>query len=173
MFARALVAVLVVIAACDSSSDPPIVDAPPVDAPVIDVGFVDAPPGPTVEECDAHEPNDTVVTAAPFTAPEVRAAVCGNGDRDLFVIGLLAGQTISAQITFDNNFGSGDLDLRLLSGDGATVYDESRGSGDMEVVMCPGGTPCPALTAGTYVVEIFGFTPSVVAAYTLQITVGP
>jgi hypothetical protein len=44
---------------------------------------------------------------------------------------------------------------------------------DMEDVMCPGGVPCPPLTAGTYLVEVLGFRDDVISAYDLRVIIGP
>jgi hypothetical protein len=68
-----------------------------------------------------------------------------------------------------NRNGAGDLDLRLLTGDGGSVLDDSKTSADTELVMCPGGSPCPPITNGTYLIEVKGFTASVTSAYVLHI----
>lgn len=136
-------------------------DAAPIDGPA------------TAEQCAFGEPNETTGAATPWANADIDAAICGGGDRDNIAVTIADGQTITATITFMNRGGMGDLELRLLSADGATVYDESRGAGDSETVMCPGGEPCPALTAGTYVVEILGFAPANISPYLLHIVVGP
>ena len=79
------------------------------------------------------------------------------------------GQPIRATITFMNRNGAGDLDLRLLTGDGGMVLDDSKTSADTEMVLCPGGSPCPPITNGTYLIEVKGFTASVTSAYVLHI----
>lgn len=139
--------------------DPPV-DAGPPDAPV------------TPEQCAASEPNDTPGTATAWAGVDIAAAICGSGgvpDVDLYAVTLTDGQPITATITFMNRNGAGDLDLRLLSGDGATVLDDSKTTADTETVLCPGGSPCPAITAGTYLIEVKGFVASVQSAYTLHI----
>ena len=136
-------------------------DAAPPDAPV------------SVEQCAAHEPNDQPGMATSWVGVDLAGAICGNGDVDLFAITLVAGQSVMANITFQNRGGSGDLDLRLLTADGGSVLDESRGSSDTETVMCPGGAPCPAITGGTYLIEVRGFMPSVQSAYSLNIVTPP
>ncbi len=103
---------------------------------------------------------------------DISAAICPTGsvgDVDLFAVGLVDGQPIRATITFMNRNGAGDLDLRLLTGDGGSVLDDSKTSADTELVMCPGGSPCPPITNGTYLIEVKGFTASVTSAYVLHI----
>jgi hypothetical protein len=136
-------------------------DAAPPDSPA------------TAEQCALNEPNDSPQTATPWAQADVDAGICGGGDRDYFSVTIADGQAIDATIVFDNRAGMGDLDLRLLSADGGTVYDESRSASNMEEVMCPGGSPCPALVAGTYVVEVVGFAPAVISPYVLHIAVTP
>ncbi len=137
------------------------VDAPPVDAPV------------TTAECMAFEPNDDPAAPGALTAgTEVLAAICGNGESDYFRIMVDANQRITARITFMNRGGAGDLDLRLLSGDGAMAIDDSKTTADSEEVMCPGGTRCPAmpLAAGMYLVQVLGGAASVQSPYRLTYT---
>jgi len=135
-------------------------DAAPADAPV------------TPEQCGANEPNDTPATATAWAGQDISAAICPTGavgDVDLFAVGLVDGQPIRATITFMNRNGAGDLDLRLLTGDGGMVLDDSKASADTEMVLCPGGSPCPPITNGTYLIEVKGFTASVTSAYVLHI----
>ena len=136
-------------------------DAAPPDSPATEV------------QCAFGEPNELAAMAHVWPLADVDAAICGMGDLDYYKLTILDGQTITARITFMNRGGSGDLDLRLLSADGGTVYDESRGATDTEEVLCPGGVPCPALVAGDYLVEVRGFAPAVISPYLLQITLGP
>jgi hypothetical protein len=151
------VAALSVAAGCSVVLDfDKAIDAAPADAPV------------TAEQCAANEPNETPTNATAWMGADVTGAICGNGDLDHFAVSLGNGQPIHATLTFMNRNGLGDLDLRLLSGDGGTVLDNSRTSGDVEMVECA-GPPCPPITAGTYVVEIRGFTPTVQSAYLLHI----
>ena len=141
--------------------DKPI-DAAPPDSPA------------TPEQCALGEPNDSPSSATMWMQADVSAAICGGGDRDYFAVTIVDGQAIDATITFMNRLGMGDLDLRLLSADGAVVYDESRSASDMEEVLCPGGSPCsPPLVAGTYVVEVVGFAPAVISPYVLHIALTP
>lgn len=132
-------------------------DAPPPDGPV------------TEAQCMFGEPNDTPGQATAFEGADIDAGICGNGDHDHYRITLVDGQSIRARITFMNRGGAGDLELRLLSADGSTTLDESRTSGDTEEVLCPGGSPCPALAAGDYLVDVFGFAESVQAPYVLHV----
>lgn len=158
----ALAAFSLATAACSLALDfdQPI-DAMPIDAPVTD------------EQCAAFEPNDTPATAAAWAGIDLAGAICGGGDVDLFAVTLADNQSITATLTFMNRGGAGDLDLRLLGANGGTVLDDSRGSGDTETVMCPGGAPCPPITAGTYFLEVKGFTATVQSAYTLHIETPP
>jgi hypothetical protein len=138
----------------------PLPDAAPIDAPV------------TEAQCMAFEPNDDTGSAVAIDPGELMAAVCASGESDYFKLTVAANQQLSVKIAFDNRGGGGDLDLRLLSGDGAVGYDDSRTTNDIEEVMCPGGSQCPItpLPAGTYLVQVFGARPTVQAAYTLTYT---
>lgn len=131
----------------------------------------DSPASPA--QCAVGEPNDSPATPTTWMQTDVDAAICGGGDVDYFAVTILDGQALDARITFMNRGGMGDLDLRLLSANGATVYDESRSSLDSEEVMCPGGSPCPTLAAGTYLVEVRGFAPAVISPYVLHVTLTP
>lgn len=135
-------------------------DAPPPDAPV------------TTAQCMAQEPNDSPSQAMALAPGEVSAAICGSSESDYYKITVAASQRISARLVFMNRNGAGDLDLRLLTGDGAMAIDDSKTTADMEEVMCPGGTRCPAapLAAGDYVLQVLGSTGSVEAPYTLTYT---
>lgn len=138
----------------------PLPDARPIDAPVTDA------------QCMASEPNDEPLTAVDIQPGELMAAICGSGESDYFRLTLAADQRLSVKIAFMNRGGAGDLDLRLLSGDGAMAFDDSKTTADLEEVMCPGGTRCPAtsLPAGMYLVQVVGGTASVQAPYTLTYT---
>lgn len=136
-------------------------DAAPPDSPA------------TPEQCAFGEPNDSASSPATWMNADIDAAICGGGDRDYFAVTIADGQSIDATLTFMNRGGMGDLDLRLLSADGGTVYDESRSASDMEHVFCPGGSPCPTLVAGTYVLEVVGFAPAVISPYVLHVTLAP
>lgn len=143
--------------------DPPP-DAPPVDAAV------------TEAQCAADEPNDDPLTAKDLAPGELMAAICGHGESDYYRLTVAANQVLTVSIAFANRGGAGDLDLRLLSGDGATAYDDSQTAADVESVMCPGGTRCPAssLPPGTYLAQIVGRTAAVESPYTLTYTLtGP
>lgn len=142
----------------------PLPDAAPIDAPVTDA------------QCMANEPNNETATATVIQPGELMAAICGEGESDYFKITIAANQTLTARIAFMNRGGAGDLDLRLLSGDGAMAYDDSKTTNDVEEVMCPGGTRCPAssLPAGTYLLQVLGARPAAQAPYTLTYTLtGP
>jgi hypothetical protein len=126
----------------------------------------------TPEQCRANEPNDLVGMGTTWAGRDIAAAICpigGVGDVDLFAVGLVDGQPIRATITFMNRGGAGDLDLRLLTDNGGMVLDDSKTSSDTELVLCPGGSPCPPITNGTYLIEVKGFTASVTSAYLLHI----
>ncbi len=142
----------------------PLPDAAPIDAAV------------TEAQCMAQEPNDEPLTAKDLAPGELMAAICGGGESDYYRLTIAADQRLTVTIAFINRGGAGDLDLRLLSGDGAIAYDDSTTTADTESVMCPGGTRCPAtsLPAGMYLVQVIGGTSSVQSPYTLTYTLtGP
>lgn len=142
----------------------PLPDAAPIDAPV------------TEAQCMASEPNNETTTAVDIQPGELMAAICGGGESDYFRITIGAMQTLSVKIAFMNRGGAGDLDLRLLSGDGAQAFDDSRTDNDLEEVMCPGGQSCPvaSLPAGMYLIQVVGARPAAEAPYTLTYTLtGP
>lgn len=138
----------------------PLPDAAPIDAPVTDA------------QCMAFEPNDEPATATAIEPGELMAAICATGESDYYKLTVAADQRLSVAITFANRGGAGDLDLRLLSGDGAIAFDDSKTTADREEVTCPGGTRCPnnSLPAGTYLVQVVGAMASVQGPYTLTYT---
>lgn len=138
----------------------PLADAAPIDAPV------------TAAECLASEPNDDPAQALDIQPGELMAAICGGGESDYFRLTVAANQVLAVKIAFMNRGGAGDLDLRLLSGDGAMAFDDSKTTGDVEEVNCPGGTRCPAtsLPAGRYLVQVVGGSGAAQAPYTLTYT---
>lgn len=138
----------------------PLPDAAPLDAPV------------TEAECLASEPNDDPSQAIDIQPGELMAAICGGGESDYFRLSVAANQVLAVKIAFMNRGGAGDLDLRLLSGDAAMAFDDSKTAGDVEEVNCPGGTRCPAtsLPAGMYLIQVVGGSASAQAPYTLTYT---
>ena len=159
----ALAGLLAVTSGCSLILDfdkPP--EPGPVDAPVTDTG------------CMAFEPNNAATEAMTIGPGDYEAAICGNGDTDYFKLTVTGGQSVLARITFMNRNGAGDLDLRLLRGDGTATIDESRTSADVEEVNCPGGASCPtsALVAGDYLLQVLGFTAAVQSSYVLHLEVG-
>jgi len=158
----ALVIALAATSACSLALDfDKPTDAAPPDSPATEV------------ECAVGEPNETASTPTAWTGTDVSAAICGGGDKDYYAVELNGSQTIAARITFMNRLGMGDLELRLLTAGGAAVLDESRTSNNEEVVMCPGGDFCQPLAAGTYILEVQGFSPSVISPYVLSVSVVP
>ncbi len=156
-----LAATLALLGGCSLALDfSPPADAPPIDAPV------------TTAQCMALEPNNDTGTAIDIQPGELMAAICGDGESDYYRLTVAADQRVTVKITFMNRGGAGDLDLRLLSGDGAMAFDDSKTTADMEEVMCPGGTRCPvsSLPAGTYLVQVIGGQPSVQSPYTMTYT---
>jgi hypothetical protein len=130
-------------------------------------GPIDAPV--TEELCLAFEPNDSPTAAMAITPGDLMAAICP-GDTDFFRITLDGNQALFASISFDNRGGDGDIDLRLLTMDGAAAIDESRTSNDVEDVMCPGGIMFNSnLPAGDYLLQVLGFNAAVESAYTLRL----
>lgn len=144
-------------------------DKPPID------GAPDSPVNDTA--CMAFEPNDSPQEAMTITAGDYEAAICG-GETDYFRFQLDGTQSVLARITFMNRNGAGDIDLRLMRGDAATTFDESRTSADVEEVMCPGGISCnaplPPRVDG-YLLHVLGFNAAVQSQYILhlEITTAP
>ncbi len=136
-------------------------DKPPVDA---------APDSPVNDtSCMAFEPNDSPTAAMAITPGDYTAAICGGGESDYFKITVTGTEGVLARITFQNRNGAGDLDLRLLNGDGGQVRDESRTSNDTEDVMCPGGLTCNSpLAAGDYLLHVLPFNAAVQSEYVLH-----
>jgi hypothetical protein len=126
-------------------------------------------------ECDYKEPNDTVATAAPLTPADTGpAALCGTGDRDFYKITVPA---MTAKVEIRIAFAprsDGDLDLRLTDTTGQTMLAQSVGFGAEEAIVCPGSAPpCPALTAGDYVFEVFPAGPGAANDYTIAVAFTP
>jgi hypothetical protein len=114
-------------------------------------------------ECDFGEPNDSAAAATALAAGTSSAAICSMGfdDHDFYKITVPAA---TAKLTVSASFlssATGDLDLRLLSADGATVHSSSVGFGNTEQIVCPGASPACALGAtppipeGDYLLEVF------------------
>jgi hypothetical protein len=158
---RACLFALYLVGGCSLALDfSPLPDAAPLDAPV------------TEAQCALFEPNNEPLTAMDIQPGELMAAICGGGESDYFRITVAASQVLSVKLAFANRGGSGDLDLRLLSGDGAVAFDDSKTTGDLEEVMCPGGTRCPAtsLPAGMYLIQVVGAAATAQGPYTLTYT---
>jgi hypothetical protein len=139
-----------------------------------DLPGTDAPPDSPVNDtaCMAFEPNESPTAAMVITAGDYEAAICG-ADADYFKFTVDGTQAVRAKITFMNRNGAGDIDLRLLNGDGGQVRDESRTSNDEEEVMCPGGITCNSpLVAGDYLLHVLGFNASVQSQYMLHLEIG-
>lgn len=128
--------------------------------------------------CGFDEPNDdfaTAVAVAPgMTGP---AAICPNFDGtvtdvDFYKVTIPDG---TASATFSISFEQADqqdLDLILLSADGATMLGASRGVGSGETVTCPGISPaCAALAAGDVLVEVLPGAQDNYNTYTLNVEI--
>ena len=138
--------------------------APPIDA-MID--------GITSQlECSSFEPNDSIDDAQDVTTT-LAAAICaptagGPEDHDFFQF-TTTGGAFTVALAFTSRPG-GDLDLKLYSANG-TLDAQSRGFGDGETIVCPGNTPvCPALPAGTHIIEVLPGAAGSINAYTLTVT---
>jgi hypothetical protein len=155
-----LLAPVLVVGGCSLILDfdkPP--DAGPADAPVSD------------QSCMANEPNESPLDATVIGAGDLTAAICGP-ETDYFRVTVDGTQSLVATITFSNRNGAGDIDLRLLTVDGATTIDESRTSADEETVMCPGGIMCTGLLpAGDYLLQVLGFNAAVQSEYVLHVEI--
>jgi hypothetical protein len=139
-------------------------DKPPID------GAPDSPVNDT--SCMAFEPNDSPLEAMVIAPGDYTAAICGGGEADYFKFALTGTESVVASITFDNRNGAGDLDLRLLRGDGGSTFDESRTSANVETVNCPGGVSCNSpLPAGDYLIHVLGFNAAVQSEYLLHLEV--
>lgn len=129
---------------------------------------IDAPY--TQAECDYKEPNDSAATAAPITAADTGpAAICaGSVDEDFYKF-TVESATVTVSLQFTNRPG-GDLDMKLLDSSGLMV-SQSRGFGDGEMIVCPGGVPsCATLTVGAdYIVQVFPAVAGSVNSYTFSI----
>lgn len=80
---------------------------------------------------DAEEQNDTATAAKVVPGSPAALTVCPNDD-DWFRVTLIAGEALTASITF--TAANGDLDLRLYDAAGATVLDSSATSAGTERV---------------------------------------
>jgi len=99
---------------------------------------------------DAFEPNDEAGSAGPPLAPGTHDDLwlCPDED-DVYQVHVDAGQRLT--VTADFSHAQGDVDLLLLSADGA-VLDRSQGVGDHEELVFPAGDGAAALSA-TYLVR--------------------
>jgi hypothetical protein len=125
----------------------------------------DAPPDSfmpfSAAECAFGEPNDSPGSAFPINPGDTGpAAICPNPDLtvtdlDYYAITVPDG---TASVAMGIQFMSrtdGDLDLILYDAAGSSIIGQSRGFGDSEMLVCPGLSPvCPALPAGSYVMEV-------------------
>jgi hypothetical protein len=131
----------------------------------------------TQEECDYKEPNNAPAEAMELLPEEIGpAAICAGDpeDRDFYRFTVPAGTaSVSVRISFASR-PTGDLDLRITDLSGATTLGQSRGFGDVELVVCPGSSPvCPMLAAGDYLFEVFPATPGAVNRYDIALTITP
>jgi hypothetical protein len=126
-------------------------------------------------ECQYMEPNDTIATATAIspgvdTGP---AAVCplvmGVDDLDFYKFTVPAGTTkVTVTSTFQNKLG--DLDMKLYNAASEAVVAASLGFTDGETITCPGSSPpCPTLSPGDYVFEVYGAEAGVTNAYTFAV----
>ena len=105
------------------------------DAGDADAAIAPAPDATVAQSrCDTGEPNDTMNTAAPtVTGTMHELAVCPAGDVDFFAFDLLAGDdNLNIEVSFDNDGGAGDIDIRLYA-DGLVV-DLSAEFGNTEII---------------------------------------
>jgi hypothetical protein len=147
-------------------------DTPPDAAP-------DAPPDAPYEqaECDYKEPNDSAAAAAPIVVGDTGpAAICAGETSDFYKFTVPDGATAFTVRLMFMNRPTGDIDLRLYTGDGSGMLAQSRGFGDMEQIVCPGTSPicAPAAIPGDYIFEAFPALPDSVNRYTFAVeVVGP
>jgi hypothetical protein len=132
----------------------------------------------TKSDCDYLEPNNTPAEAAAITTADVGpAAICSGDpeDHDFYRFTVPANTaSVSVRISFSGAGATRDLDLRITDAAGATMYGQSRGFENEELIVCPGASPvCPALAAGDYLFEVFPATPGAVNRYDIALTITP
>ena len=136
------------------------------------------PPPYTQAECDYLEPNNAPAEAATFTTADVgRAAICPGDaeDHDFYRFTVPANTaSVSVRITLNSAGPTRDLDLRITDTAGGTMYGQSRGFENEELIVCPGSSPvCPRLDAGDYLFEVFPATADAVNRYDIALTITP
>lgn len=111
---------------------------------------------------DQFEPNDALSSASSVDAGEYDDLSVIDGERDYFAVDAVAGEQLTADVTFDPQYGA--LDLTLHSPQGA-VLDGSRNGEEVPSVSTTVQRP------GTYYVEVSG-PRGVTNAYDLSISLG-
>ncbi|MDY0063169.1 MAG: pre-peptidase C-terminal domain-containing protein, partial [Myxococcota bacterium] len=114
---------------------------------------------------DSLEDNDTFLTATPVLPGVLEGLRLCGGDDDFFAVTVNAGDTIRAQVVYDDE--DGDLDLALLDQDGTTVLASSQlttGEEQLEAV---------AAAAGTYYLVSYLFLDEGKASYSLTLAIEP
>jgi hypothetical protein len=124
--------------------------------------------------CTFGEPNDQRAMASvldPITG--TLAGICDDGDRDFYALTVADAQMLSFEITFVQVGARGDLDMRLLDVNGEVVSQSLSLDAD-EKIVCPGEGPhCAQLAAGSYFIEVYGFSDSTKNAYTINYELTP
>lgn len=115
--------------------------------------------------CDAFEPNDTLVTPAAITPGVLQAAICPDADVDFYSFSLLGNTNLTITLAFDNE--SSDLNLRLYNEAGAVVAAAVGTDAVEQIVRGPAQTN--ELPAGTYRVEVFSATADSTLDYDLTL----
>jgi PGF-CTERM protein len=104
--------------------------------------------GPSLEP-DQFEPNDNFGAATEIAASEYTDLTIQDGENDYFAVEMSQGQTLTAEIGFNNS--QGDLDMGAY-GPGETERDDSVSAfSDSESVSLT------ANQSGTHYVEVYGF----------------
>jgi Cys-rich repeat protein len=115
---------------------------------------------------DIFEPNDSAQEAA-IIAPTRHEGLgfCGGvDDFDFFSVDVLSAGTLQIDVLFSDL--GGDIDLNLLSANGLTTIASSTSSTDNESIT-------ESVSAGTYLIEVYGFLGGVTNSYDLEVSILP
>tara|TARA_R110002096_G_scaffold77896_7_gene183336 strand:+ start:84121 stop:84795 length:675 start_codon:yes stop_codon:yes gene_type:complete len=115
--------------------------------------------------CNAFEPNDTLLTPAAISPGALDAAICPDADADFYSFSLLGNTNLTITLAFDNE--SSDLNLRLYNEANAVVAAAVGTDAVEQIVRGPAQTN--ELPAGTYRVEVFSATADSTLDYNLTL----
>ena len=111
---------------------------------------------------DEFEPNNTLGQATPITLGTSLDAIACPGNSDLYAVPLMAGVTVQVDLQFSHIFG--DLDLRVLDGEGTEITRSESLSDNERITFTP-------TADGVHYVWVYGY-PFVTASnrYTLHVS---